>query len=305
MSILIPCPRCGANLTAPDESAGKQVRCPRAGCGAIVVLPAFLAVEEIEVVDAVKIQPKPVRAVEVERDDNRPRKKRRDYDDDDDDDRPRKKRREYDNDDDDRPRKRKKGGMGAGVIVAMVFGSLLVLGGVGFGVYALVSRDKGGASAEKKSDPPAGWKQFTYRKDKFKAYFPNEPSVSEMSGGRAPAGIGVMNLPSPATVYLPRDFGPGTKVAVVVTRVSPDPETQAESRRQFRDILLRQGLSAGSKTVKWLGVDADEFNSSEGASTRIAFVGQKMYLATINAINGARVSSDEVKGFFDNFELLK
>ncbi len=38
MSIKVSCPSCGRKLTAAEQGAGKQVKCP--GCGATMILPA-------------------------------------------------------------------------------------------------------------------------------------------------------------------------------------------------------------------------------------------------------------------------
>jgi hypothetical protein len=52
MPIIVACPKCAAKLSAPDNAAGKQVRCPKPGCGATADVPAFLPAEEVAVVDA-------------------------------------------------------------------------------------------------------------------------------------------------------------------------------------------------------------------------------------------------------------
>ncbi len=320
MPILVVCPKCGANLNAPDSGAGKQVRCPKPNCGALVPVPEFVAAEAVEeVVEAVPAKPKPVRARAVEDDDDdRPRKKRRD-DDDDDDDRPRKKRRDDDDDDrprskrrrdgdeddDDRPRRRRKqGGAKAGVVVAIVLGSLLVLGGIGYGVYALVS---GGGP---KTAPPAGWKEYTYKDSNFKAYFPKEPAIQDMSGffggGNNPfAGLGGadVNLPQSLKMYHCLEFDrttPHIEVMVVRFKNRLSSAERSNAISQYR----KEQSKGESRSVRWMGESAEEVVTIQGVS-RVAFVGDTMYLAQIGNAMGGREKPELENGFFDNCQLLK
>ncbi len=103
-----------------------------------------------------------------------------------------------------RKRKKSGGGLGAGAIVAIVLGGLLVLGGVGIGIYALSKKKEGNSDLVnnlsgdqsknldqgknpsdvlssvrvKKTPPPKGWVEYTSKYDNFKAYFPREPKVT-------------------------------------------------------------------------------------------------------------------------------
>src|SRR5262245_573771 len=139
MPIIISCPGCPTKLSAPDGAAGKHVRCPK--CGAITPVPAFIPVEEVPVVEAAiapqKPKPKPFKADE---DEEPPRKKKPQEDEEE---RPRKKkRRAYDDDDDyehDHPRRksRRAAGGGSGMIIVITLGGLLLLGGIGLGIYLL------------------------------------------------------------------------------------------------------------------------------------------------------------------------
>ena len=143
MPISVSCPGCSATLTAPDSAAGKKVKCPKPACGMLMIIPDALA-PDFEVVEDRPAPPKPkskpvMARVDDDEDEDRPRKRSRRDDDDDEDDRPRSRRRDDDDDDyDDRPRKkkRKKKGMGAGAIVAIVLGGLVVVAGGGYGIYA-------------------------------------------------------------------------------------------------------------------------------------------------------------------------
>src|SRR5579872_2928584 len=217
MPITVICLNCSAKLNAPDTAAGKKVKCPKAGCGSVIAVPEPVS-EQFEVVDD-KAPPKPtlkkaVKAtVEVEVDDDeddRPKKKKRRNDDDED--RPKSKRRrdEDDDEDDDQPRKKKKKKKAAGisplVIAGIALGGLLVLGGVGYGVYALGFKDSkknetssssgggdssgqtntsnsgSGSSSVAKTPVPKGWVEFNQTGTGFKAYFPVKPTEGNISG---------------------------------------------------------------------------------------------------------------------------
>jgi hypothetical protein len=344
MPILVVCPKCETKLSAPDSGAGKHVRCPKFGCGTLVPVPAFVPAEPVEVVDAEEVprKPKPVMATAAD-DEASPRRKRRDEDDDDD--RPRNKRREDDNrsrkrqrseddddDDYDRPRRRqrKRAGMGAGVLAAIVLGSLLLLGGIGYGVYALL----GGALAPK-SAPPAGWKEYTYKDDNFKAYFPKEPQLlgtmqfgrgnNPFGGAGKPVGGGNLfggggnpfggmpanideYMPEAVSTYLAGDmFGDHVSINVQVMRYPSKVPSQvrdgfgADMPREARNMAKDLGVEI--KSVRWLGERATEMTMPNGV-TRCTVVGKAVYIATISGAGGKRAKPEEEAGFFDNFQVL-
>jgi hypothetical protein len=311
MPIIVACPKCAANLSAPDDAAGKMVRCPKPGCGAVIPVPAFLAAEEVAVVDAAPAQkPRPVRAREDDDDDDRPRSKRRRQDDDEVD-RPRGRRRRRDddeeNDDDfDRPRRRRKSGMGAGTIVALVIGGLVVLVGVGFGIYALV----GGGKAR----VPPGWVEFTSEQDSFKAYFPEKV--------RSRPGPGHLLIPDveSATEYTVTPKGK-TRDLVGVIVLKFDPGLSAERRdyalQSIREQVVERAYSKVSspRPVKWAGRSAQEFivedvrdnpeGRTGGGLIRLLATDTRIYIGLIGSLHGGRLGRDEENGFFDNFEILK
>jgi len=314
MPIVVACPKCSTKLSAPDDAAGKQVKCPKAGCGAIADVPAFVAAEEVEVVDADPApRPKPVRAAEADDEDDRPRGRRRG--DDDDADRPRKKRRRDDDDDDyefDHPRRRrrrKSGGRSAGVIVAVVLGGLVLLGGIGFGVYYLVAKVN-------KTAPPPGWKEFAYKNDNFKAYFPKEPRVLSQDvdgvGGRRGGGA-FPGLDGGAvdsfTTYTCGDFNDPVHIQMQVVRFrsgvpSSVRDEMAGGLRDLQGLPGAAGAGFESRSVRWLGEKATEITTPMGVM-RIALTDKAVYWAVISGPNGSRAKPDEEKGFFDNFELIK
>ena len=189
-----------------------------------------------------------------------------------------------------------------------MLGNLVLLGGLGVGIYALVS--KGGLFA-KKAAPPTGWKQFSYEKDNFKAYFPSEPNVTSVDGFGGFAGVGALNvaganMPSSFSMYIPRNLFAPIHASVIVVRYS-SPLSKTE-RSTMRDAILKNrdrgyGEVKDIKSVRWLGVDADEVSTPRNLA-RIALVGNTLYVAEIGTNNGRATSSEE-NGFFDNFELLK
>jgi hypothetical protein len=56
MPIAVSCRQCGKTLSAPDQLAGKKVRCP--ACQAVLVVPSPLAEETFKVAD---VEPEPVK----------------------------------------------------------------------------------------------------------------------------------------------------------------------------------------------------------------------------------------------------
>jgi hypothetical protein len=309
MAMIVPCPKCGARLSAPDDAAGKKLRCPKPGCGALAEVPLYVAAEEVAVVDAVAVTPM---RPEAEEEDDQPRKKpRRDEEDDETDGQSRKRRRR---DDDDYEwehtrRKRRKSGLGAGAVTAIVLGGLVLVAGAGLGIYALVGGADGGLFGAKKSPPPAGWTEYTYASDGFKAYFPSRPAATS-----APAGFGAFGgvsglsipgvaVPQSVTFYLPGEIGAGTHVVVIVLKYTAAPAPTAQ--RRLIDGFLNQNNRAQHDvtTVRWLGVDAVQSESRLGLA-RMAFVGSTLYIAEISSGQNGRAAGAEESGFFDHFELI-
>jgi hypothetical protein len=153
-----------------------------------VPVPALIAAEEVPVVEAkVSAPAKPRSKPVVADDDDRPRGRSRRDDDDGEDDRPRKRKKRPAYDDDDPPRRpRRRAAKGGGAVAALVVvGGLLVLVGLGAGIYFLTG--KGGLLA-KKAPVPVGWKQYDFPQAGFKGYFPTEPqAVMNIAG---PGGFG-------------------------------------------------------------------------------------------------------------------
>ena len=306
MPILVVCPACGARLNAPDSAAGKHVRCPKAGCGTLVPVPTLLPAEEVVEAVPVAPPPRPARAA-AGQDDDRPRRRPRDDDEDDDDYRPRRKLG--------RDRERSRGN--PAVIAGIVLGALVVCAGLGYGVYALASKksDAGpglaglgsGLELDARSRIPAGWKEYRYPRDKFRAYFPGDPIVQRQPGG------------TDVTIYLSAektDRGDGTGVYLMVVHFPADsPAAQREEWLRETPWLLGgnpDATTSAPRAVKWAGRDAREHTvtnagqrrgSTGGAVVRIMLVGPTAYIAMIGTDNGRARPEDEA-GFFDNFVLV-
>jgi hypothetical protein len=306
MPIIVACPRCATKLSAPDDAAGRQVRCPRPNCGAVAQVPVFLAAEEVAVVDAVAVPPRPVRAVEDE------------------DDPPRRKRRRDDVDADERPRRRAKrrarsGGATAALgVVAAILGVLVALGGIGYGIYALVSKE--GDTAKKdtsggdtggglntggsgvKAPVPTGWVLHTSTNGKFKAYFPKSPSDTTTSSN----GL---------SVNMVMTGGPRERLAVIVVGIPIPPQAAGVNRDQLAEymrqgIMQKQGKArvVSQRSVTWSGRPALEMTLESSNKKALVVMRQLvtdtgMYFAFFACSTGP--SPDEENGFFDNFELLK
>ena len=307
MPVIVPCPKCQAKLSAPENAAGKQIRCPK--CGTVTEVPTFVAAEEVPVVDAAIAKPRPkvVPAV-VEEDEPPPPKRRAERDEEDEDDRPRKKNRSRDDDDyDDRPRRGsrrqgRRGGSG-GKIALYVLGGLLLLGGIGFGIWMLVSMD--GPLAHK-SPVPQGWKQYTDREGTFRAYFPKEPEMMTVPVPTRPIGGGPIdpdvNAFRPGTAYVV--FGPDSPVYIEVIVYPARGKVPESMRRELRDLRPSSLGGMDVRKVQWLGYDCMEVTMPMGV-VRSVFTDRAAISATIKGPNNARATKAEEDGFFDNFELTK
>ena len=316
MPIVVTCPGCPTKLSAPDSAAGKQVRCPK--CGTPAPVPAFVPAEEQPIVDAIPAPPKPkpkAKPVELDDDDDRPRKKPRRDETDDEDERPRKKKRRDDDDEPPRRRRRKgaggaSGGGGKIAIIALV--GVLVLAGVGVGIYLLVGK----SASAKKSPVPPGWQQYTYEQDGLKLYLPKSPSfsgdtVNNFGGGFGGArgqfgmgGFGGGDLRDADRFATLRsgDWNDPVRVELYAIRFSNKvPSSVRDSLRKTAD-----GPFGGDemRTVKWLGYDAIE-HTMLGGTTRLVYTDRHFLMATITGTNGGRAKPEEEAGFFDNIELTK
>jgi hypothetical protein len=153
--ISVACTSCSAKLNAPDQAAGKRVKCPK--CQSVIAVPA--PVDDFEVLDDEPEPKKPVRKVVDEEDDDRPARKRSRRDDD-------------DEDDDDRPRSRKKKGKKAAKSSALplllIIAGTLAAAAVGWTVIAFVLNNRkdevrgttGPAVPRGDTQPNADWEVF-------------------------------------------------------------------------------------------------------------------------------------------------
>jgi hypothetical protein len=308
MSITVTCPGCSAKLNAPDSAAGKKVKCPKPGCGTVIPVPAPMALEpDFEEAEEPKpkAKPKPVKAA-VEDDDEPPRKKRpRDEDEDDDDDRPRKKKK-----------KQKAAGLSPAVLAGIVLGGLLVLGAIGYGIYALVSKSdtasSGGGSSGgggSRTAVPAGWVEFKSDSDGFRAYFPKTPQA-------LPFKVPNPKLPPAKSITLYTAGLPTDEmfISLFVAQLRPG-SSQADRDAYAEDFNRSWRAAVGVKegTATWAGQTAKEFvitkpatktRPESGIVVRQMTVGDNLYGVII--ANGKGIPAPEmVNGFFDNFELLK
>jgi hypothetical protein len=289
MPIIIVCPQCSTKLSAPDYAAGKIAKCPKAACGFLIPVPATVVSAAASPLAGLNndTPPKPAAKKTVkaavqeeaplieenkkrdidEDDEELPRsKRRRDYEADEEDETPRKKQRPSEDDEDDlprskrrrddgdRPRKKKKKKQSAGLppvaIVGIVVGVLLMLGGCGYGIYALVSSDKDtssssgsgsgfglgsgsgsgsgfgvGSNAQAKAAVPPGWVEFDSGALGFKAHFPVEPRVRNRLG---------------TWLYQAEDKSTKSGCTVVVMSTSgTDPRSREEKLEILRGMAVR------------------------------------------------------------------
>lgn len=369
MPISIVCPSCSAKLNASDAAAGKKIKCPRPGCGQIVEVPEAIPsqFEVVEEAAPPKAAPKKVVKVTVEdvqppkkksreededdeddrprsrrRDedddeDDRPRSRRRDEDDDDEDDRPRNKRRRDDDNDDDedeRPRKKKKkkkqsGGLSPALLAGIVVGVLLLLGGVGYGVYALAFKKTetaagsggsgGGSGSSSNPNVPAGWIDYKPPFTGFKAYFPVTPEPKPL-GPLAPDAV----------VYEGENKALKTGCAVIVFLSSapiPANKRKEECEEKLKTLLtIAHGKELSHKDATLSGLPAVEYlvevppesspppkgktggeatDKSMGRSVlRVMATENKVYIAAVSCDTGMP-TTEWINGFFDNFQVVK
>src|SRR6266545_5416443 len=305
MPIVVTCPGCPTKLSAPDNAAGKQIRCPK--CGAVAPVPDLIPAEEVPVVEATvappKPKPKPVQA-EADDEDEPPRKKAKRNDDDDNEaDPPRKKKkRRYDDDDDydhDHRRRRKGGGGGGngGKIAAIIVVGVLVLAGIGVGIYFLTG--KGGPLAKKAPLPP-GWKEYPYPNEGFKAAFPKEPQVLSMNAGGMPmggmGGMGAGRGGFPGTTevlemesvssYTSGLMNPDDQIVISLTVARVKKEVPRSMRDQVGQMGNTQINGMEIRKLRWLGYDAAEMIMA-GSVTRIVYTNRHMIIVQISGRNGA------------------
>jgi|GEM_PF-3124262 len=295
MPIVVTCPGCPAKLSAPDDAAGKQIRCPK--CGTIAPVPALIPAEEMPIVEAAVVSQKPRKPIQAEIDDEeeeveRPRKK--------------KKKRYLDDDDyeHDHPRrKRKSRGGGAGVVIALiVVGGLLLLAVGGGAVYYLSGKK---ALFAKKAPVPPGWKQYSFPDEGFKVYTPQEPRRTGVNlvrvgrGGRFDDEFRDMESYSQ---FVCVDIAGPVRMDIAVVRFRSRPPAMTLSR--VRDAFSSQYPDGQTRSIRWLGADAEEWWTPSGVM-RVACTDRLIIFAAIAGPNGTRASPAEEDGFFDNFELTK
>jgi hypothetical protein len=306
MAIRVVCPGCWAQLSAPDSAAGGKVRCPRAGCEAVVPVPdrdAEVAEDEADV-EVVDEEPPDEEAEEPPRPTPRevlPRPTRR------------RARRQ--------PRRR---GTQPAIVIGVGLAVVLLIGGIGFAVYYVVSGTRIASIFGGKVKPPAGWTQFTYAEDGFKAYFPIEPAISREVQQMGPFALPNENLTG--TTYeltTGRDTNDELRVMVMVASVppgvGPGQGVMQKSMELAVEIMKKdlhdegEARVTGPRSVRWLGENAWEVQIDDvrpNASPRAQFF--MRYLCTDTHMYAAAIGMEDrdklarVKdGFFDNIELIK
>ncbi len=188
--------------------------------------------------------------------------------------------------------------------MALVLGSLLILGGIGFGVYLLVSKGK--------KAPPAGWKEYVYKNDGFKAYLPGEPH--SRSGTNSPIQLSGTES---ATIYMVDGWGPADSrvmmIAVLKFRSGTQPPDLDKAANELKERSRKPDSRVSEpRSVTWGGQKAREITIEEISSelrekgrlvVRCAIVGSRAFIAVIGGEGSSSLSNEDA--FFDNFEFLK
>jgi hypothetical protein len=341
MPITVICPKCSAKLNAPDTTAGKRVKCPKPGCGTAIQVPEadssqFEVVEDnpstkatakksvtATVEEDLPPKKKPGQKVDVDKEDEKPRSKRRREEEEE---LPqRKKHRDEDDDyERDRPLKKKKrkkaSGLPPAAIAGIVLGGLLVLGGMGYGIYALSSKDPktgsdsnpgGGSNSQGKPRVPVTWVEYKSEAEGFRASFPLEPKVSDISGGK----YKLLRAVDKNDGLIFNVFFQRTPIKNVETADGFARLVFSEykiSVLSTRDATL-SGLPAMeySTTVPSVMTVLPNANKSrgtdqfEGRGFYRVIVTDKAYFMSGIESQGGTPSADLVRDFFDKFELLK
>jgi hypothetical protein len=400
--ITIVCPKCSTKLNAPDVAAGKRVKCPKAGCGTVIAVPAsapqpppFEVVEESPKSQpaakktarvAIENDVPPRKKIQKSRDEDdadelpkskpkksrmdddgteeeeRPKSKRRRDDDTEEEEAPRSKRRRQEDteeeeiprskrrrqegdeeEEEDRPKKKKKkksGGIPPVAIVGIIVGVLVVMGGVGYAIYALAfSDDKdgkttsnsnsnpgsssntnsgfGGSAYHRKELPLPGWVDFKYDQDGFIAFFPGKPDEKMESELKIYSFVDL----SVKHGYIVMVYTPGTPILpekqkeFVDLRVKSMLTDAGMKETSHKDTTLA-GLPAteyltdtfekppGKGTLPGKGFDKIGEHNPVGGVFRVLYTDKRLYI--VGLVSGIGMpTADRMFGFFDNFELLK
>jgi hypothetical protein len=326
MPIIVVCPGCSANLNAPDIAAGKKVKCPRAECGKLVPVPEPPS-DDIKVVeDDPQPQFLPEETVTAELDDDPPpKKKRRDEEDE----RPKIRRKDEGFSRRKKINKRQeKAGMPPALLVGIILGGLLLVCGVGYGIYALTSGSDTSipagldipppaGSLTSKAEVPSGWTEFRPVTGGFKAYFPSMPREKQTQEGTLFEGRAYKSFFAVLRYPAPSNFSLNSKndVANAIFSTAFDGYVGREVSRKESTLA---GMSASESTLevfpearpigptkgKMGGKSGVQFNKPGQAILRVLSTERKLYILCIINEDGP-MQPALANGFFDNFELTQ
>jgi hypothetical protein len=318
MPLTVECPSCGSRMTAPDKLAGKTVRCPKCATAFGVPLPdaGFEVVEDDEpVVAKPRVKPQaPEPGFEVVEDEEpvvaKPRKK------------PRPSVVEADDEDDDDRTLRKKKKPKKGLSPVLLYGSIasvVLLVGVGVGIYFLTTGGKGGGGGV----IGPSWSKFDAPDGSFSTSFPEGPPSSEdilalmtrtdpqtgnqlrqvlsqtgmtvqgwsRDTGRKKYILGVMTLPANAAGMFSED-------QMLQQMVS---QGKAASGRGGESVLGERDLSvSGRKAKQLLSKRAGEFGL-----TTFTVANNRVYLFVVQSKDELQLTDSTTSEFLSKFELKK
>ena len=322
MPIAIVCPECAAKIRAPDAAAGKRVRCPRPNCGAVISVPS----PEFGVVDEApapfRPPEKPKRTAPVADETEQRKRPRRASEDDD---------SQEDDEEEFRPVRRKKGRKAQGVSPVLIVGGailgLFVVGGVGYGIYELVSKGKEPAIAatappsasapapkeagteSPKSHLPVGWSEYRATQDPFTIQLPNPAQVT----------TGRLNVRK----YIAHDEAAGLHVMIYAMDIPAD--TPPEKRKEveanlsptgkkwcddewLKEVARFETTLAGRPAIEIIADPTAPVVNSQGqgslprAFIRALLTEDKVYTVFVTCLDGRAASAYAI---FDTFRLVK
>jgi hypothetical protein len=194
----------------------------------------------------------------------------------------------------------------------VVFGVLILLGVVGYGIYAIANRNTLSGSdyvwKGPRTPPPPGWQQYTFAQDHFKAYLPVEPNV--FRGMQPPGSPFLADRSSDFSTY----FSSGSHylcgashtsiIGIKVYQLKPGVRLKGRWDTDMPpDGPLPMDMG-DFRAITWFGTKAYQLSSKREAS-RYVLTDVGFFAVSITSRNGTRTTPEEENGFFDNFELVK
>jgi hypothetical protein len=198
----------------------------------------------------------------------------------------------------------------------ILFFGLLVLGGLGYGIYHLILRSTERSQdtdasissptvAEGRPRIPSGWKQFTYAESGFSAWFPTEPARKEPDPDKPAAKFPYRGF------WYRSEVRSGVMVRVGVYPIDADVprEDRNDGIVNLRSWLLADRVDPHPRVTEWCGMRCLEFvepvdkNKKLGGISRLLVTKTHFYCVSILGFD-EEPPADLRAACFDGFHLL-